>query len=99
MGKQIYPKMDFPFKSYDKKLVFLQRMGSFFPCRAQGKKKFFPNPCGQLLRNFLHIDPKLKNYYRTQEMEQCKAMKKISFTLIVLQPSNHRDTSCVKEPT
>jgi hypothetical protein len=23
MGKQILPKMDFPFKSYDKKLVFL----------------------------------------------------------------------------
>jgi hypothetical protein len=39
-GKQILPKMDFPFKSYDKKLVFLQRMGSFFPCRAQGKKYF-----------------------------------------------------------
>jgi hypothetical protein len=30
--------MDFPFKSYDKKLVFLRRMGNFFPCRAQGKK-------------------------------------------------------------
>jgi hypothetical protein len=29
--KQFLPKMDFPFKSYDKKLVFLRRMGSFFP--------------------------------------------------------------------
>jgi hypothetical protein len=41
MGKQFLPKKDFPFKSYDKKLVFLQRMGNFFPYRAQGKKAFF----------------------------------------------------------
>jgi hypothetical protein len=40
MGKQILSKTDFPFKRYDKKLVFLQRMGSFFPWRAQGKKTF-----------------------------------------------------------
>jgi hypothetical protein len=39
-GKTILPKTDFLFKSYDKKLVFLQRMGSFFPCWAQGKKTF-----------------------------------------------------------
>jgi hypothetical protein len=39
-GKQFLPKTDFPFKRYDKKLVFLQRMGSFFPYRAQGKKTF-----------------------------------------------------------
>jgi hypothetical protein len=37
-GKQFLPKMYFPFKSYDKKLVFLQRMDSFFSCWAQGKK-------------------------------------------------------------
>jgi hypothetical protein len=40
MGKQFLLKTDFPFKSYDKKLVFLQRMGSFFPYWAQGKKPF-----------------------------------------------------------
>jgi hypothetical protein len=40
MEKQFLPKTDFPFKSYDKKLVFLQRMGNFFPCWAQGKKAF-----------------------------------------------------------
>jgi hypothetical protein len=28
MGKQILPKTDFSFKTYDKKLVFLRRMGS-----------------------------------------------------------------------
>jgi hypothetical protein len=39
MGKQILPKTDFPFKSYDKKLVFLCIMGSFFCCWAQEKKK------------------------------------------------------------
>jgi hypothetical protein len=55
MEKQILPKTDFPFKSYDKKLVFLQRMGSFFSYRAQGKKNFFSNPCSQLLQNFFHI--------------------------------------------
>jgi hypothetical protein len=40
MGKQFLPKTDLPFKRYDKKLVFLQRMGSFFTYRAQGKKTF-----------------------------------------------------------
>jgi hypothetical protein len=54
MGKQFLPKMDFPFKSYDKKLAFLQSMDNFFPWWAQGKKKFFPNPCGQLLQNILY---------------------------------------------
>jgi hypothetical protein len=41
MEKQFLPKMDFPFKNYDKKLVFLRRMGKFFLCWAQGKKAFF----------------------------------------------------------
>jgi hypothetical protein len=40
MEKQFLPKTDFPFKNCDKKLVFLQRMGNFFPCWAQGKKTF-----------------------------------------------------------
>jgi hypothetical protein len=57
MRKQFLLKTDFPFKSYDKKLVFLQRMGSFFPCWAKGKKTFFPNPCDQLLRNFCTCSP------------------------------------------
>jgi hypothetical protein len=39
-GNFFLSKTDFPFKSYDKKLVFLRRMGSFFSCRAQGKKTF-----------------------------------------------------------
>jgi hypothetical protein len=39
-GNFFLPKTNFPFKSYDKKPVFLQRMGSFFPCWAQGKKTF-----------------------------------------------------------
>jgi hypothetical protein len=30
MKKQFLPKTDFPFKSYDKKIVFLWRMDSFF---------------------------------------------------------------------
>jgi hypothetical protein len=34
LKKQFLLKMDFPFQSYDKKLVFLQRMGSFFFCRS-----------------------------------------------------------------
>jgi hypothetical protein len=43
MEKQILPKTNFPFKSYDKKLVFLQRRGSFFPCRAYKEKNLsFP---------------------------------------------------------
>jgi hypothetical protein len=53
--KQFLPKIGFPFKSYDKKLVFLQRIGNFFPCWTQGKKLLFPNPCSQLLQNFLHM--------------------------------------------
>jgi hypothetical protein len=28
MGKQFLPKRDFPFKSYNQKLIFLQRMGN-----------------------------------------------------------------------
>jgi hypothetical protein len=54
-GKTNLSKMDFPFKSFDKKLVFLQRMSNFFPCRAQGKKKFIPNLWNQLLWNLLHM--------------------------------------------
>jgi hypothetical protein len=42
MEKQLLPKTDFPLKNYDKKLDFLQRMGSIFPCRAQGKNFSFP---------------------------------------------------------
>jgi hypothetical protein len=40
MGKQLLSKTNFPEKNYDKKLVFLQRMGSFFPYRAQEKRTF-----------------------------------------------------------
>jgi hypothetical protein len=41
MEKQFLPKTDFPFKSYDKKLVFSRRMGSFFPIGHKGKKSFY----------------------------------------------------------
>jgi photosystem II stability/assembly factor-like uncharacterized protein len=40
MRKQFLTKIDFPFKSYDNKLVFLRRMGSFFFNRAKGKFYF-----------------------------------------------------------
>jgi hypothetical protein len=39
-GKAIFTQNYFPFKSYDKELVFLQRIGIFFFCHAQGKKTF-----------------------------------------------------------
>jgi hypothetical protein len=52
MEKQFLPKMDFPFTSYDKKLVFLWRIGNFFPWWAQRKKAFLSQSCGQLLWNF-----------------------------------------------
>jgi hypothetical protein len=55
MEKQILPKTDFPFKSYNKKLVFCEEWAASFLTRHKGKKLFFPNPCGQLLRNFLHM--------------------------------------------
>jgi hypothetical protein len=55
IGKQCLLKMDFPFKSYDKKFIYLQRMDSFFPYWVQWKNLFFPNPCAQLLQNFLHM--------------------------------------------
>jgi hypothetical protein len=53
--KTILSKSDFPFKSYDKKLVFLQRMGNIFPTKHKKKNLFFSNPCGQLLQNFLTL--------------------------------------------
>jgi hypothetical protein len=55
MGKQVLPKTNFPFKSYDKKHVFCKEWASSFLARHKGKKLFFPNPCGQLLQNFLHM--------------------------------------------
>jgi hypothetical protein len=50
-GKTIFTqnRLSIPFK----KLDFLRRMGSFFPVGHKGKKLLFPNPCGQLLQNFL----------------------------------------------
>jgi hypothetical protein len=53
-GKTFLPKTDFPFKSYDKKLLSLQIMTSF-PAGYKGKKLFFPNLCSQLLQSFLHM--------------------------------------------
>jgi hypothetical protein len=43
MEKQFLPKTDFPFKSYDKKLVFMQRMDSVCSCLAQGNFYLFFN--------------------------------------------------------
>jgi hypothetical protein len=43
--------MDFPFKSYNKKIVFLQRMGSFFIYWAQGE--FFFSQF--VLSTFAHV--------------------------------------------
>jgi hypothetical protein len=49
-------KTDFPFKSYDKKLVFLQRMGSFLLCWAQGKKTFFSQSVRSTFgKRFTHV--------------------------------------------
>jgi hypothetical protein len=54
MGKQFLSKMDFPFKSYDKKLVFFcEEWAASFLTGHKGKEHFFPDPCGQLLQNFL----------------------------------------------
>jgi hypothetical protein len=39
-GKFFFTQNRLSFKNYDKKLVFLQRMGNFFLYRAQEKKKF-----------------------------------------------------------
>jgi hypothetical protein len=56
MGKQILPKIDFPFKSYDKKLVFLRRMGSFSPCQTQGKKTFLSQSVrSTFAKPFVHV--------------------------------------------
>jgi hypothetical protein len=55
MGKQFLSKTDFLFKSYDKKLVFCEEWAASFPTGHEGKKLFFPNPCSQLLQNFLHM--------------------------------------------
>jgi hypothetical protein len=82
MGKQILPKTDFPFKIYDKKLVFLQRMGSFFPCRAQGKKLFFPNLCGQLCKTFCICSPSSLGQDLTVKKEKNKLF---SFGLLELE--------------
>jgi hypothetical protein len=58
MGKQILPKTDFPFKSYDKKLVFLRRMGSFFSYQAQGEKKnSFPIRAVNFCKTFCTCSP------------------------------------------
>jgi hypothetical protein len=42
-GKQFLPKTDFPFKSYDKKLVFCEEWAASFLVGHKGKKLFFPN--------------------------------------------------------
>jgi hypothetical protein len=55
MGKLFFTQNDFPFKSYDKKRVFCKEWAASFPAKHKGKKKFFSNLCGQLLRNFLHM--------------------------------------------
>jgi hypothetical protein len=55
MEKQFLPKTDFPFKSYDKKLIFskvMEEWAAFFPVGYKEKRPFFPNLCGQLLQNF-----------------------------------------------
>jgi hypothetical protein len=55
-GKQILPKTDIPFKSYDKKLVFLRRMGICFPCWVQGKKTFhFQSVRSTFAKLFAHV--------------------------------------------
>jgi hypothetical protein len=56
MGEQFLPKMDFPFKSYDKKLIFLERMGSFFLCWAQRKKTFLSQSMqSTFVKLFAHV--------------------------------------------
>jgi hypothetical protein len=56
MEKKNLLETDFPFKSYDKKLVFLQRMGSFFLCRAQEKKTFLSQSMrATIAKLFAHV--------------------------------------------
>jgi hypothetical protein len=57
MGNFSLPKTYFPFKNYDKKLVFLQRIGSFFSCHAQGKKLFFPIRAVSFCETFCTCSP------------------------------------------
>jgi hypothetical protein len=56
MEKQFLFKTDFPFKSYDKKLFFLQRIGSFFLYQTQGKKTFlFQSLLSTFAKLFAHV--------------------------------------------
>jgi hypothetical protein len=80
MGKQILPKTDFPLKSYDKKLVFLRRMGNFFPYWTQGKKKIsFPIRAVNFCETFCTRSPSSLGQDLT-----VKNAKKIIFFLFVL---------------
>jgi hypothetical protein len=43
------------FSIMTRNLFFCEEWAASFPAMRKGKKLFFPNPCGQLLQNFLHM--------------------------------------------
>jgi hypothetical protein len=58
-GKQFLPKTDFPFTSYDKKLVFLQRMSNFFLDGHTGKTFLFQSVWSTLAKLFARFSSSL----------------------------------------
>jgi hypothetical protein len=51
---KFYPKRTFHSKFMTRNLFFCEEWAASFLAGHNRKKLFFPNPCGQLLRNFLH---------------------------------------------
>jgi hypothetical protein len=54
LGK-FYPKWTFHSKVMTRNLFFCEEWATSFLAGHKGKKLFFPNPCSQLLQNFLHM--------------------------------------------
>jgi hypothetical protein len=56
MGNFFIPKIDFPFKSYDKKLVFLQKNGQLLLLLGTKEKNFyFPIRESTFAKLFAHV--------------------------------------------
>jgi hypothetical protein len=55
-GKTIFLQNGLSIQKYDNKLVFLQRMGSFFPCWSEGKKTFLSQSVkSTFAKKFVHV--------------------------------------------
>jgi hypothetical protein len=87
MGEQILSKTDFPFRSYDKKLVFLRRMGNFFPLLGTREKNFsFPIRAVNFSETFCTCSP--CSVGQDPTTESAKKIFKNSFGLLELEMAN-----------